>query len=71
MEEVLHCFSADTVAECRKRVKKAARKGGEGVTVGDWTQDNWAVRTLEQWDSIPEPALIEVCAVCDACAVCM
>ena len=59
LEEVLHCFSADTVAECRQRVEQAAQTS-VGVTVGDWTQDNWALRALAQWDSISDPALVEV-----------
>lgn len=59
LEEVLHCFSADSVAECRKRVQQAARTA-KGVTVGDWTQENWAVRALAQWDTITEPAIVEV-----------
>lgn len=62
LEEVQHCFSADTVAECRKRVQQAALTS-KGVTVGDWTQDNWAVRALAQWDTIADPALVEVRAL--------
>ncbi len=60
LHEVTECFSADTVAECRRRVEAVASSGRPGVQVGDWVQDNWAVRALAQWNTISDPALVEV-----------
>jgi len=39
-----------------------ANSGRPGVQVGDWVQDNWAVRALAQWNTISDPALVEVSA---------
>ena len=63
LQEVTECFSADTVAECRRRVEVVASSGRPGVQVGDWVQDNWAVRALAQWNTISDPALVEVSIV--------
>jgi predicted metalloendopeptidase len=59
VDEVGHCFSADTVAECRARVQAVADSGRAGAQVGDWVQENWAVRALAKWDTI-QPAVVEV-----------
>lgn len=60
LQEVTECFSADSVEECRRRVEAVASSGRPGVQVGDWVEDNWAVRALAQWNTITDSALVEV-----------
>jgi len=55
--DIVHCFSSDDVAECRRRTQQLAteqqaqqQRGEEG--------SSWAVRALQAWDEI-EPALVQ------------
>lgn len=57
INEVAQCFRADSAAECRRLVEAAALTS-QGPRVGDWVGENWAVRALRHWDSLP-PAAVE------------